>query len=165
MTKKKQLFILVLIIVILLALVAAVFFFLYANIEKKETQENISDLSQLPSWVNVPDSATNVSYCRIFWLYHGYEFDTSEEEFLKWAKKWPVQKITEPTSFMTFRRYTLPSPNIEDAIAFEEYNSKVFLNIHNGFYYEKENENQNGGGIRIAYDKDKQRAYFSFAFR
>ena len=159
-------------IIICLALVFIVFTgfaFRLVNSLKKlgtiETQENVSDLSQLPSWVNVPDSAKNISYLQIFWLYNSYEFDISEEEFLDWAKEWPVHKITEPITVMRYTRYILPQPNWDDRDAVDEYESNVFHKISNGHYYYKENENRNGGGICVAYDTDKQRAYFSFAFR
>lgn len=167
MNKNKKTFIFTL--VIFIVLVALISFFLYPlrKIGKIETKENISDLSQLPSCIQVPDSSRNVSYCKIFGLYTGYEFDISEEVFLKWAQKWkwPVEKITEPTTFMTFRRHTLPKPDSNDPAALEEYESKVYLMLRNGYYFYKENKNQNGGGIEIAYDKDKQRAYYSFSFR
>jgi len=165
MTKKKQIFILVLTVLIFFTTVTVVMLYLRKNIGKIETKENISDLSQLPSWVNVPDSAKNISYCKIFWLYSGYEFDIPEDEFLKWAQKWPIQKITEPETFVSYLRYTLPQPDRNDPNKFQEYESKAYVLIHNGYYFHKESENQNGGGTYVAYDKDKQRAYYSFSFR
>lgn len=163
MNKKKIIFI----CVALVFIVFTGFAFLLVNTLKKlgtiETQENVVDVSQLPSWVNVPDSAKNISYLKIFGLYSSYEFDISEEEFLDWAKEWPVHKITEPTTFVRYARYILPEPNRDDWDAVDEYETKVFHKISNGHYYHK--EYKNGGGTRVAYDKDKQRVYFSFAFR
>jgi len=163
MKKKKIILFFVLFIFIAFTGPAVRLFNKFKKIGKIETKENVSDPNQLPSWVSVPNSAKNISYCNQFWIQADYEFDISEEEFLKWAQEWPVQKITEPISYMTFRRCTLPSPDHDDVNAFEEYDSKVYLKIHNGYYYEK--ILTNGGGTRVAYDKDKQRAYYSFSFR
>jgi hypothetical protein len=111
-----------------------------------EYAENVETVDWLP------DTATNISYFKSY-LFTAYEFDISEEEFLKLAEKkgWKVKKINQTKRVL---RYTY-GVNQKNNTS-KKTNTEAI--IDSGYYYNK--RFSNGGGITVVYDNEKQTAYF-----
>lgn len=127
------------------------------DFSRVEEGENVRSVNWLPG------SASNVSFFKSY-LYTAYEFDIPEPEFIKWSG-WKLTTITQPvhvSRYCFFKVNTLPSPapnaTNEEWEAFEKTRSTAIATITNGLYFEY--LHGNGGGVRVAYDRDRGRAFF-----
>jgi len=105
--------------------------------------------NDVPIW-GLPSDATNVSFHvrAVFGPITAYEFDTSEKEFLKWAKRnrWDVTRV----SGRPYRigRYTGCVGKMDEPL---------HAVICDGYSYEWTESDM---GIYVAFDRDRHRAYF-----
>lgn len=155
----------------ILALVAAVLAVVlllwgaYRGFTEVTSGEHLETVDWLPS------EASDVSYYRSY-LFTAYEFDISEEGFLKWASDWEVKPVQAP---YTIRRYSsalnrLPYPGDRDrrmsdptdveefSEAMRAWEAEQRATITTGYWYER--VQRNGGGVWVAYDRDRKRAYY-----
>jgi hypothetical protein len=127
--------------------VGVVFGYLYG--ERYEFAEEVENVSWLP------DSASNISYYKSY-NYTAYEFDISEEAFLRWAKDhhWNVSKIDKSITISRYNYYL-----VQESKSDPEFWEKVYVTINTGYFYQWE-RGQSGGGIDVAFDSATNRAYY-----
>jgi hypothetical protein len=105
----------------------------------------------------VPPDATDVCYATrpTYSPNQNYEFTVSEESFMRWAKehKYDLKEIEKKP--YTILRYTFSISNTP----YSERQVRIF----NGLFYEI--CSMSGAGIRVAYDRDRRRAYWDMATR
>ena len=100
----------------------------------------------------LPAGATDVSGVRVWPAdpYDAHECRVSEEEFVRWAqdRDWPVEEIG-PKPYKIYRYKWVVDSKALDAEAV----------ITNGLFHQWRGE---GRGRYVAFDRDKQRAYFMY---
>lgn len=132
-------------LVFLTILIIAIMYF----VSEPNIGENIKSVDWLPK------EATNISYNKNF-VQKAYEFEISENGFLKWAKdnNYTIHEVSNKEYEVTLYRYTYGYPDKS-----QDYNNTVVRKF-NGYYYKYENSSGNGGGRWIGYDKDIHKAYY-----
>jgi hypothetical protein len=123
-----------------------------------ETAENVARVSWLPN------AASNVSYYKSYG-FTAYEFDISEAEFRKWARRYELNEIGDsPIEVMryqyvgTYAPVRKDNPSLIDDAKFAEWAADVQAEVGNGLYFSE--RRANGGGVTVAFDRDSRRAYF-----
>ncbi|MFO0941740.1 MAG: hypothetical protein U0930_13370 [Pirellulales bacterium] len=120
----------------------------------------------------LPTTASNVSYaCTYGWQY--YEFDISEAGFRDWASSWKIEEIREPFYITTYRVLDARAASVYDGPRDfligelqdlpDELPSYTAV-IKSGLYFYSYNS-KNHGGLYIAFDRNKQRAYYHYHAR
>jgi hypothetical protein len=134
----------------MIVLVVCIFIFggylFYNYTTTSKYDENVKSVDWLP------EVATNISYFKSY-LFIAYEFTISENDFLALAEKegWKIEQIEK---LFEISRYT-SGENPEGA--------ETEAIITSGYFYEQ--RETDGGGISVAFDADKQRAYFQSNLR
>ncbi len=110
-----------------------------------------------------PPEATDFCWYRSY-FFTAYEFSCTEEQFRKWAAKYPLAEIKEAKPFQLMR-YNYPDTkpplsveNEEEYKEYEVYKKTVNATICHGLYATQ--RASNGGGYDVAYDRETQRGYF-----
>lgn len=131
-----------------------------------ETAENIQNTSLLPEWFDyLPESATNISYWKLPCFCTTYEYEVSEQDFLKWAEdnNIPLTNINDATEITRYYRYVLSFSGVDDPNQYEEYESKISAVVKKGYEYHIVQDN--GGGSHVVYDTENQKAYHDYPHR
>ena len=131
----------------------------YRGLTDFETAENVEHVDWLP------DAAHNISYYRSY-SFTAYEFDISEDEFLRWTEDqgWKAEKVQSPVDILRYSTMTAKFPgdhssNLESerSAEFEQWERLTRKTITDGYYYDY--RQRNGGGVTVGYDLTSGRAY------
>lgn len=134
-------------------LIAYAVFAILPLLSKVESAENLPSVTWLPS------SASNISYARNYNRQH-FEFNITEPEFVKWANAYSLNEISKPVQVT---RYTIMIDGPSALNADVTVNPRYTATITNGLA--NSHTQSNHGGYSIAFDRDRERAYFQSAGR
>lgn len=132
------------------------------NVTRVEVGENVPTVPWLPN------SASNVSFYKSY-SYTAYEFDIPETAFVNWSR-WGLTPITQPVQVWRYCLFQVanvpqpdPSASDEELKAFSDLRNSGMATITDGLFYER--RQRNGGGVRVAYDRNRGRAFYQSAPR